>query len=133
MSNAERVKNHFTGCVLRQSLMGGRLAFISGEALQSPFMRYFFIGFGLIPTAVCVMLATDTWPNWRIPAGGVFLAVSIVLCSMIGALGISEPRRPPENYSPGGRALLVWFGLVLLDAAILFARFGISSFLPGSP
>lgn len=96
-------------------------------------MRIFFIGFGLIPTAVCTMLATDTWPNWRIPAGGVFLAVSIVLFSMVGALGITEPRRHQDNYAPGGKVVLVWVGLVLLDAAILFSKFGLASFLPASP
>lgn len=96
-------------------------------------MRLFFIFFGLIPTIVCVMLATGTWPNWEIPAGGVFLTVSIVLCSMIGALGITEPRRTPDNYSPGGRAVLVWLALVLIDAAILFFKFGLGSLFTPSP
>lgn len=92
-------------------------------------MRVFFILFGLLPTIVCLMLATNTWPDWHIPAGGVFLAVSIVLCSMIGALGITEPRRSPDNYSPGCRALMVWGTLVLLDAAILFFKFGLHHFV----
>jgi hypothetical protein len=91
-------------------------------------MRTFFILFGLSPTAVCLMLATGTWPKWNIPAGGVFLAVGIVLFSMVGALGITEPRRHRDHYQPGGWAVLVWLGLVLLDAAILYARFGLSAF-----
>jgi hypothetical protein len=91
-------------------------------------MRIFFIIFGLSPTVVCLMLATNAWPNWDIPAGGVFLATAIVLCSMIGALAIVEPRRHRDNYQPGGWAVLVWFGLVLLDAAILFVRFGLTAF-----
>jgi len=95
-------------------------------------MRTIFILFGLSPTSVCLLLAMDMWPKWEIPAGGVFLAVSIVLFSMIGALAITEPRRHRDNYQAGGWTVLVWVGLVLLDAGILYARFGISYFLRAS-
>jgi hypothetical protein len=93
-------------------------------------MRTLFILFGLSPTIVCILLALNLWPDWHVRGGGIFLAVGIVLCSMIGALGLSEPRRTPENYSPGCRALFIWMVLVLLDAAILYFRFGISVFAP---
>jgi hypothetical protein len=93
-------------------------------------MRVLFILFGVTPTAICLLLAFDLWPDWRVRGGGVFLAVGIILCSMIGALGLSEPRRTPENYSPGCRALLVWMLLVFFDAAILYFKYGLSVFTP---
>ena len=95
-------------------------------------IRTFFILVGVAPTAVCIMLATNTWPWWDIPAGGVFLSVAIVLGSMIGALGITEPRRHRDNYQPGAWALLVWIALVAIDAGILYARFGLDHFLKNS-
>jgi hypothetical protein len=91
-------------------------------------MRAFLIAFGLFPTVICLLLATGTFPNWDIPAGGIFLSVAIVLCPMIGALAITEPRRPPQNYSPGCKALLVWAHLVIFNLILLFPTLRDSAF-----